>query len=585
MSSYVPPYLAGVQPAILSTNHINATTNTVSGGGTLVLDNLSQQTQVITGTAAHTVRLPTETTLVRGQSFTVTNNSTDLVTVKSSNTTVSALNLISILPPGKSHTLTCRDNTVNTIDAWTGGNIITTILPGVGRQMCFDGTYLWVVDQTSNSITKHLPSTGEIVQTITVGFNPFGMCFDGTNVWICNSQNPSGSVTKILASTGAILGTFIVGANPTDMCFDGTHIWVIIPPAGNVVKLLASTGAIVGTYSVGSTPSSICFDGTNIWVVVNIANVVKKILASTGAILGTFAIGAGPQGVRFDGTYIWICNQNDNTLTKILASTGAVIATIATSSPFPRQLCFDGTYLWVIASLSVSLGAPPVLLKILASTGTTVGTYSVTYNATYPFYDGTNIWVTGNVLTKIPPSAGVPQSAQLGIAFNSSFNNVSRDIYAGAAINNVIPSYQSTITSAGIKTMSVLSGYLQYFTGTTTHTVLLPPVSTLSNGSGYKLVNLSTGAVTVQTSTGSAVYVLTQATGSSNWATFTCVDITGATGIGGWSVEADYTTSSIIGLNYPNNYYAAAAGVPIGGLYRSNIVASGSPDTVYIRTV
>ena len=60
--------------------------------------------------------------------------------------------------------------------------------------------------------------------------------------------------------------------------------------------------------------------------------------------------------------------------------------------------------------------------------------------------------------------------------------------------------YTTTATAAGTTTLTVASTPLQYFTGSTTQTIVLPVTSTLQLGWGYYIYNLSTGNLTVNSS-------------------------------------------------------------------------------------
>jgi hypothetical protein len=95
--------------------------------------------------------------------------------------------------------------------------------------------------------------------------------------------------------------------------------------------------------------------------------------------------------------------------------------------------------------------------------------------------------------------------------------------------------YATTVTAAGTTTLTNASALTQYFTGATTQTVVLPVVTTLANGWKFKIVNLSTGFVTVQSSGFNTITVLS---GNGGWATFTCINIAGGTGVASWSIEA-----------------------------------------------
>ena len=102
---------------------------------------------------------------------------------------------------------------------------------------------------------------------------------------------------------------------------------------------------------------------------------------------------------------------------------------------------------------------------------------------------------------------------------------VARDTSSNTTINNLIESYNTIVTAAGTTTLTVASAYQQYFTGTTTQTVLLPVVSTLVLGQSYSITNLSTGIVTVQSSGANTILALA----SNTTTTFTCILITGTT--------------------------------------------------------
>ncbi len=131
--------------------------------------------------------------------------------------------------------------------------------------------------------------------------------------------------------------------------------------------------------------------------------------------------------------------------------------------------------------------------------------------------------------------------------------------------------YATTATAAGTTTLTVTSAQTQYFTGSTTQTVVLPVASTLANGFFFKIVNSATGLVTVQTS-GTATVVILPTNGG--WATFTCVNTAGGTGIASWSVESGVAQSndgSRVGIGSSAN--AGAIGATAVG---PSTTASGS---------
>ena len=105
------------------------------------------------------------------------------------------------------------------------------------------------------------------------------------------------------------------------------------------------------------------------------------------------------------------------------------------------------------------------------------------------------------------------------------------DANSNLSANSFIAGYATAATAAATTTLTVASAALQYFTGTTTQTVLLPVANTLVLGQSFTIFNSSTGIVTVQSSGANTV----QAMASGTSAVFTCILASG-TSSASWSV-------------------------------------------------
>ena len=102
--------------------------------------------------------------------------------------------------------------------------------------------------------------------------------------------------------------------------------------------------------------------------------------------------------------------------------------------------------------------------------------------------------------------------------------------------------YASTITDAGTTTLNFSSARTQVFTGATTQTVVLPSLS-VPAGADYRIINNSTGAVTVQASGGGTVAVLPS--GTSGVFVAAVANPTGnVLATGDWSVAPSITQTS-----------------------------------------
>jgi hypothetical protein len=95
-----------------------------------------------------------------------------------------------------------------------------------------------------------------------------------------------------------------------------------------------------------------------------------------------------------------------------------------------------------------------------------------------------------------------------------------------------VPGYTTTATAAGTTTLSVTSTQQQYFTGVTTQTVVLPVTSTLVLGHFFRIVNNSTGVITVNSSGGNLVVALVP----NSQAIITCI-LTSGTTAASWDLK------------------------------------------------
>lgn len=102
----------------------------------------------------------------------------------------------------------------------------------------------------------------------------------------------------------------------------------------------------------------------------------------------------------------------------------------------------------------------------------------------------------------------------------------------------------STATAAGTTTLTNSSTTLQFFTGSTTQTMVLPAATTLSLGQQYNVFNNSTGAVTVEANGASVLIVM----GASSSCLFTVTNI--GSGAGTWQLSyvtnTNLFTSSVV---------------------------------------
>lgn len=131
--------------------------------------------------------------------------------------------------------------------------------------------------------------------------------------------------------------------------------------------------------------------------------------------------------------------------------------------------------------------------------------------------------------------SATPSASGVGLwDANSNFSSV-----------NFLAGYATTATAAATTTLLVGSKYQQYFTGSTTQTLVLPVTSTLVLGQSFYIVNNSSGVVTVQSSGANTV----QAMAASSTLLVTCI-LTSGTTAASWniqySIEADLSGAVLL---------------------------------------
>ncbi|MBX4189691.1 hypothetical protein KW791_00115 [Candidatus Parcubacteria bacterium] len=155
------------------------------------------------------------------------------------------------------------------------------------------------------------------------------------------------------------------------------------------------------------------------------------------------------------------------------------------------------------------------IVSCIALTGTAAASWSYDYNQSALSFP-VSIANGGTGVSATPTSA----SASAFAAWDASIN---------IPANNFVPSYATTATAAGTTTLTVASAFEQFFTGATTQTVVLPVTSTLRQGHSFRIVNNSSGALTIQSSGGNTIVTV----GANTVTTVTCI-LTSGTGTASW---------------------------------------------------
>lgn len=262
---------------------------------------------------------------------------------------------------------------------WTpqGVSITTTVIGSGPRQVKFDGTDVWVANETSGTVTRVRPSDGKVLDTWTGATNAFGILSALGRIFITGATNPGSLYILNPGDPPGTVGTLssTLGTNAAGIAFDGLRIWTANTIGS--VSIVAFGPDSVTTVSTGFTqPLGILYDGANMWVTDTVGNLLK--LNPDGSIAQTITVGAAPAFPVFDGTNIWVPNFSSNSVSVVRVkdaggnplATCFVLATLTGNGlNAPVTATFDGerilvadngggVSLWKAADLS-PLGAFP----------------------------------------------------------------------------------------------------------------------------------------------------------------------------------------------------------------------------------
>jgi hypothetical protein len=385
---------------------------------------------------------------------------------------------------------------------------------------------------TNNAATTLASSINSSVTSLTVAASTGGLFPNPTagQYFYATLQNTTGTTIEIVKVTARSTDTFtIVRAqdNTTASAFT----------AGDKVELRA-TAADLNNFGQ--------LDSTNTWA---LAQTFTSPIAATS--------GGTAQSTYTTGDIVYA--SGTNTLSKLAIGTTGQALTVS-----------GGVPAWAAAGGSTSL----TTTSFTATAGQTSFTVSYTPSLVQGVYrngvklDPSDYTASSGTAVVLSAAAALNDNIQvqfftalstLAIPLAVSLGGTGATSLAAATI--ATQGYTTTATAAGTTTLTVSSTQLQYFTGTTTQTVVLPVASTLTVGQRFEIHNNSTGAVTVQSSGLNSVVVIA----GNTTAVVTCI-LTSGTTAASW--DADYTgftTSVPVANGGTGNTSATAYALLAGG--------------------
>ncbi len=355
------------------------------------------------------------------------------------------------------------------------------------------GTGVTSVSGTTNRIT----STGGLTPVIDISASYVGQSSIttlgtiGTGVWNGTIISPTYGGTGInngastltlagnLATSGAFASTFTM-TGPTSVTFPtsgtlSTTVGTVTSVSGTTNRITSTGGAtpvidISASYVGQSSITTLGTIGTGVWQ----GTVIGSTYGGTGVNNGASTITLGGS-LSTVGAFASIFRMT--AATDVTFPTSGTLAT-TTQLPTPAALTkSDDT------NITLTLGGTPAT-ALLQAVSLSLG------------------WTGQLAISRGGTAVSSVTIAPTATAFAGwdANNNLSA--------NNFLIGFATTATAGASTTLTVASAGIQEFTGTLTQTVVMPVASTLVAGTTFKIINNSSGAVTINSSGGNAILVM-----------------------------------------------------------------------------
>jgi len=208
-----------------------------------------------------------------------------------------------------------------------------------------DGS-MWVTSADEHTVSRVVPDTGEVGQTIQVGNGSSAVAADDHGVWVANSLDDT--VSRIDPRTNTVVQTIPVGGGPVAVALGPRSVWVVSRDDQSITRLDSRTGDASAPVPVGAAaaPRALAVGAGSLWVADEKRGVVFRVDPAQRRVVDTITVGNGPVDVAVGNGSVWVANNLDGTVSRIDPARGVVKQTIQVGDG-PRGIAVARDGVWV----------------------------------------------------------------------------------------------------------------------------------------------------------------------------------------------------------------------------------------------
>jgi hypothetical protein len=363
----------------------------------------------------------------------------------------------------------------------SAGKVPVTQLPSSIMQ--YQG--VWNASTNTPTLVNGTGDTGDVYR-VSVAGTALSLTFGVGDYVIYNGStwersDSTDAVASVAGKTGAVtLNSGDVGLDNVDNTSDATKNAAAVALVNKTS--VTSTGAVTGSTLVSTVAT-----GTAPLTVAS-ATVVPNLNASTVNAYGpSVSVAANTLAAR-DGSG----NVNANAFNSTVA-TGTAPLTVASTTVVNN---LNANY------LDNMLRSPSATVNTVASRDASANLTANAFVSTVATGVAPLTVASTTMVTNL--NANLLNGLGQTISPNAS-SIAARDANGNLSADNFINAVESTVTAVGIKTLTMADAGVQVFTGSTTHTVVLPSGASVLAGVQFTIINQSTGSIAVQYPAGTTV--------------------------------------------------------------------------------